>query len=142
VFILIPALVDSKESERLLNLTLEHIPPVGAATAVVVSQGRRPQLSRPGHLKDLIHWHSQRPLTKWLAISRARDALPQEETQVVLLDADDPVEPSSSTDALSRSSKHPAHCWIDRRQEIALFADDGLSPTQDSSSRCFRIRFS
>ncbi|MGZ4865102.1 MAG: hypothetical protein ACXV39_10785 [Halobacteriota archaeon] len=135
---LIPALVDSDESEELLTLTLRHIPSAIDATAVVISQGRRPMIEKPSQINKLILQHYETPLTKWAAISRARNAVPEDRTQVVLLDADDPVNPESLLDAISKSRLAPTHCWIGQRKHIALFAEDELS----ADSRFFLEMFS
>lgn len=127
MYVLIPALISSIESEHLLRLTLSHIPASANATAVVISQGRRPDLEKPDNLKDLIWRHHQTPLTKWHAIARAREEIPNNQAQVLLLDADDPIEPTSFLKAISDSAFYPATCWIGRRSEILLYAADELS---------------
>lgn len=138
MYFLIPALVNSDESERLLNLTLKHIPPSEDSIAVVVSQGRRPRLDKPSNVRNLVLQHYENPLRKWVALSLARDVVPSNETQVVLLDADDPIEPFTFAEAISKSLLRPATCWIGQRTEIALYAEDELS----NDSRFFLEMFS
>lgn len=138
MYVLIPALINSEESESLLKLTLRHIPISAESVAVVVSQGRRPNLEKPANIKELIWKHYETPLTKWSAIVRARQVVPDNQTQVVLLDADDPIEPASFAKAISKCLLRPAICWIGRRSEIALHAADEFS----GNSRFFIEMFS
>ena len=139
MYVLIPALIDSDESEHLLKLTLRHIPSLADSIAVVVSQGRRPSLEKPANIKELIWQHYETPLTKWSAIVRgARETVSDDQTQVVLLDADDPVEAASFSKAISESLLRPDTCWIGRRSEIALYAADEFS----GDSRFFLEMFS
>ena len=135
---LIPALINSDESEQLLALTLSHIPIVADSIVVVISQGRRPAIKKPRNIKELIWQHYDTPLTKWTAISRAREAIAEDGTQVVLLDADDPIESASFLEAITKSRLRPSDCWSGRREEINLFAEDELS----SDSRFFLEMFS
>lgn len=135
---LIPALITSAESEALLRLTIEHIPAAAEARVIVISQGRQPSLVRPSHIRELLGEHHELPLAKWAAIARARGLLPDGFSQVVLLDADDPVDPASLLAAMPRISLEPESCFIGRRREISLFAADALS----ADSRFFLEMFS
>lgn len=127
MYFLIPALITSDESEALLRITMEHIPAVAEARVIVISQGRRPSLVRPDHIRELLGEHHDLPLTKWQAIVRARALLSDGCGQVVLLDADDPVDPASFLAAMPQMSSEPESCFIGCRREISLFAADALS---------------
>lgn len=124
---IIPALIDSAESQTLLTQTIARIHKHCDSSLIIITQGRKPNslVFEKGHN---ISWiHTDNPLTKWEAIRRCQNSIPERDKLVALLDADDPIEGASLTACYEYASKMPEECVLGRRKEICLPATDAFS---------------
>ena len=125
---IIPALINTRKSEYLLNKTLSKIP--NNSGLILITQQKKPNIRSLSHLQLLDWSHFNQPIGKWGAIKQGQDILRKNKlksSHVALLDADDPIQYESLSSSYRMCSSMEEDWLIGCRKKILLCAEDQYS---------------